>query len=410
MERNYFGAIEFGACYTTCVVVSYFQNKMNVVASCMVPTNGYYDGTITDNDAFLATIESVVNEISRKYKINLDEVILVLPNNNHRIYSAYVSNKVLTERQIIGKQQVDAIRNQIKSAKVNDGEILVEEVPTKYTLDGERALRSAPINYQSSILAIESNVHTLPRFVVESLKNALTEANVNVLGVVVNCNCAAFATTEQYGLENACIHINVGQESTTISSFAKGFLIKSTTLNFGFETLVSKLAHTLKVEKEFAKELFESYFVANVDYASDVVFDEERNLSEKRISGIVLNNVYNGFNLILEECEKLVKDPSSKEQVTYLLTGWLNDYEFFYEEFSKYTETSVKKGDINVIGLSSQAYVNCYGALLYYLKNNKDLIESKFENDEDFDVTKAINRNGLSSNETSSRFKDIFDD
>jgi cell division ATPase FtsA len=164
---------------------------MNVVASCMVPTNGYYDGTITDSDAFLATIESVVKEISRKYKINLDEVILVLPNNNHRIYSAYVSNKVLTERQIIGKQQVDAIRNQIKSAKVNDGEILVEEVPTKYTLDGERALRSAPINYQSSILAIESNVHTLPRFVVESLKNALTEANVNVLGVVVNCNCAA---------------------------------------------------------------------------------------------------------------------------------------------------------------------------------------------------------------------------
>ena len=69
-----------------------------------------------------------------------------------------------------------------------------------------------------------------------------------------------------------------------------------------------------------------------------------------------------------------------------------------------------EENGINVIGLSSQAYVNCYGALLYYLKNNKDLIESKFENDEDFDVTKAINRNGLSSNETSSRFKDIFDD
>lgn len=416
MEKNYFGSIEFGACYTTCVVVSYFQNKINVVASCMVPTNGYYDGTITDNDAFLATIENVVSEISRKYKITLDEVILVLPNNNHRIYSAYVSNKVLTERQIIGKQQVDAIRNQIKSAKVNDGEILVEEVPTKFTLDGERALRSAPINYQSSILAIESNVHTLPRFVVESLKNALTEAKINVIGQVVNCNCGAVATTDKYGLENACIHINIGQEVTTISSFAKGFLIKSNTLNFGFETLICKLAHTLKVEKEFAKELFESYFVANVDYASDVIFDEERNLSEKRISGIILNNVYNGFNLILEECDRLTNDPSFKEQASYLLTGWLNDYEYFFEEFCKYTDVKIKKGIIDVIGLDQQAYVNCYGALLSFFKNNKEVIESRIENEGEIDFTTSIptfnptKQSTGTNNESSSRFKDIFDD
>ena len=54
------------------------------------------------------------------------------------MYSAYVSNKVLTERQIIGKNQVDAIRNQIRNAKVSEEEILVDEVPTAYILDGDR--------------------------------------------------------------------------------------------------------------------------------------------------------------------------------------------------------------------------------------------------------------------------------
>lgn len=412
MEKNYFGSIEFGSIYTTCVVVSYFQNKIDVVASCKVLTEGYYDGEVKDHDAFLSTIDKVISEISSKYRINLDEVVLVLPNNNHKIYSAYVSNKVLTERQIIGKQQVDAIRNQIKSAKVNDGEVLVDEVPTLFTLDGERVLRSAPINYQSSVLAIKSNVHTLPKIIVDNLKSALSECGINTIGQTINCYCGALASTSEYDLENECIHINIGQEVTTISAYSKSLLIKSLTINFGIETLISHLAYTLKIDKEYATNLFESYFISNVDYASDVIFDEENNLSEKRISGIVLNKVYNGFNQILDECVKLAEDCKFSDQHYYLLTGWLNDYEYFVEEFAKYSTIKIKEGKINVIGLSSQAFINCYGALLSFFNSNKELVEKRVENDDSIDLNnynKSKNEN-KESTESKSRFKDIFDD
>ena len=120
--------------------------------------------------------------------------------------------------------------------------------------------------------------------------------------------------------------------------------------------------------------------------------------------------------MILEECDRLTNDPSFKEQASYLLTGWLNDYEYFYEEFCKYTEVKIKKGNINVIGLDQQAYVNCYGALLSFFKNNKEVIESRIENEGEIDFTTSIptfnstKQSNGTSNEGSSRFKDIFDD
>ena len=88
MEKNYFGAIEFGNLFTTCLIVSYHHNKLDVVATAIFKTLGYNDNKITNKDEFKQTIMDIKNKISFKYKIEFDEVILVLPNNSHEIYQA----------------------------------------------------------------------------------------------------------------------------------------------------------------------------------------------------------------------------------------------------------------------------------------------------------------------------------
>lgn len=413
MEKNYFGAIEFGALYTLVVIISYHDTQIDVVASCKFPSEGFYDGKITDEEAFSSSLSSIVQEINDKYKIHFDEVILVLPNNQHKIYSATVSNKVLTERQIIGKSQIDAIQVQIRNAKVNDDEILVEEVPTLFALDNDRVLRSAPIHYQSSILTIKSNVHTLPKNMVTSITNALKKQNIDVLGQFLNCGCGAIVTSNNYELENECVHINIGQEVTTISIFTKSLLIKSCKINFGVESLIAYLADILKIDMKKSAELFESYFIANIEHASDVIFDEDLNLSEKRISGIVLNQVYIGFNQIMEAIKKITAECNFTDDHFYLLTGWLNDYDYFVEEFEKAVHRKVKEGVIDVIGLNMQAYVNCYGALQLFIQRNKSYITKRFENEESIDVQKIVEQKATSEEEktiSNSRFKDIFED
>ena len=224
MEKNYFASIEFSSLSIKILILSYFQNKYNVIASTSIDSSGFYNGEITDIDAFNASLDKAIEEIKLKFKINLDEIILVLPSNEHRVYSAYLNNKVLTERQIIGKPQVDSLRKQLRSAKVNDGEILVSEIPTLYTLDNNRQLRSAPIGQRSSILAIKSNIHTLPKNIVNPLITALTNGNIKVIDKVINCQCGVRATLTDYDLEKECIHVNISEDITTVSVFYKNVL------------------------------------------------------------------------------------------------------------------------------------------------------------------------------------------
>lgn len=415
MEKNYFGAIEFGSIHTNILIVSYHHNKLDVVAALKIPSTGFNNGEIKDAQAFNDSLTNALNDVLKKYKILLDEVILVLPSNGHKIYSAKVSNKVLTERQIIGKVQVESIRNSIKNAKLSENEVLVYEVPTLYELDNNRQLRSAPINYQSSILTISSNIHVLPKNLIDTLRNSLVEKNISIMSQYLNCHCGAVATSKNYDLEGECVHINFNQDVTTISAFNKNMLIKSVNINFGVETLITYLAYNLKIEKEYAKELFESYFVCDNEYSSDIIFDEENNLSEKRISGILLNRVYVAFNEILDATLKLVSECKFSEDVKYIVSGLLNDYEFFVSEFAKYAALDINEGMIDVIGINDQSFVNCYGAIMIYIDENQEAILKRIEDDDQVDLSN-LNLNNFNdgdedeNNETKSRFKDIFDD
>ena len=84
------------------------------------------------------------------------------------------------------------------------------------------------------------------------------------------------------------------------------------------------------------------------------------------------------------------------------------------EEFSKNTKLNVRYGFIDVVGLNSQSYANCYGALVMFVNDNLDLIQHRIESEGNIEL-ESVNQNVSiaeenKSNELNSRFKDIFDE
>ncbi len=424
MEKNYFGAIEFGSVYTIVLILNYHHNKLDVVADSRLLSkeyssndldsldNGYFDGEIINAKNMTSTIKNISNRIENKFKIKLDEVIIVLPNNDHKFYQADVSNKVLTERQIIGQNQISSMKNKIKNAKMNDGEVLVEDVPSKYYLDNNIMLRSAPIGYQSSTLTIKSNIHTLPITIYNPICEALKNSNIAILGHFLNCSCGASVTANNYELETECVYININQDSTTISGYNKNLLIRSCKVDFGLVHLIKYLAKTLNVSLGESLKLLESYFVCDIEKANDIVIDEEKNISENRVSAIILNKLYEGLDLIKQGCHNIISECKFIERPSYLVSGVLNDYEGFVDIFSKKLNLEVKGGFLNVIGLDSQIFINCYGAIKLYIERNPLEINKRLSQTGEIVQDNNDNLNNkVTNNEISKkRFHDIFDD
>ena len=413
MEKNYFGAIEFGNLFTTCLIVSYHHNKLDVVATAIFKTLGYIDNKITNKDEFKQTIMDIKNKISFKYKIEFDEVILVLPNNSHEIYQATAKSKILTERQIIGESQIEAIRAQIKKTSVGENRVLIDEFPLSYMLDNGRALRSAPVNYQSSTLAIKYNLHTILKEDIYPVKECLKECKINVIGQVLNCSCAPYVTCQTFDLEGECIHVNILQEATTISAYKKNALRKSIKIDFGIKNIVEELSLSLNVSLDEALELFESYFVCDLKKTTSIAFDENNDLSERKISEIVLNYLENNIVLIIDGVNKLANECLFTEHYI-LLTGLLNDYIGFDKFFENKTTLRVKAKNVYAIGFDGQEYLNVYGAIVQFIDNNANYVNARLEDDDhlvignDNTTTSVTDANKTSSN--TKRFHDIFEE
>ena len=416
MEKNYFSAIEFGSLFNNVLVMSYNNDKLDVVAALKVPSKGFLNGEIINDDEFDNSIKFLIQQVCSLYKIKIDEAILVVPNNSHNIKATALGFNILTEKHIIGKVQIDSIKNQVMKVPILDEEMIIKQVPTMFELDNGRMYRTEPLGISSSTLKINSILHTLPKRIVLPLNESLKNNNVRVLSNELCCHCGAYGVSSDFELEGQCIHINIGQDATTLSAFSKNIIVgKTIQLNFGFASLVTFLARTLNVSFDFAQDLIESYFICNNDYASDVIFDENFKLSEKRISGIVLNRLYNAFSEIVEAYNTLLDEVKFESNCKVLLTGCLNDYEFFVEEFSKNTQLNVIEGNIDVVGITDQTFVNCYGAIVNFIRENKDLIVSRFE--EMINVSDIKSQDSYENNETkkenpvnAGKFRDIFDD
>lgn len=416
MEKNYFSAIEFGSLFNNVLVMSYNNEKLDVVASLKVPSKGFSNGEIINEEDFDNSIKLLIQQVCSIYKIKIDEVILVVPNNSHNIKSTALGFNILTEKHIIGKVQIDSIKNQVMKVPILDEEMIIKQVPTLFELDNGRTYRTEPLGISSSTLKINSILHTLPKRIVLPLNKSLENNNVKVLSNELSCHCGAYAVSNDFELEGQCIHINIGQDATTLSAFSKNIIVaKTVQLNFGFASLVTFLGRTLNISFDLAQKLIESYFLCNNDYASDVIFDEELKLSEKRISGIVLNRLYNAFSEIVEAYNVLHDEVKFDSGCKVLLTGCLNDYEFFVEEFAKNTQLNVIEGNIDVVGIKDQTFVNCYGAVVNFIKENRDLIISRFEemiNVSDIKESETVDNKNV-QNETpvnEGKFRDIFDD
>ena len=73
MEKNYFGAIEFGTLFNNILIVSYNNEKLDVVASLKVPSKGFLNGEIINEEEFNESLILLVKETCQKFKINIDE-------------------------------------------------------------------------------------------------------------------------------------------------------------------------------------------------------------------------------------------------------------------------------------------------------------------------------------------------
>ena len=411
MKLNSFATLDLSTFYSKVVIAEMNKTNVYIVGAFKLKTKGYANGYITNVDEFNNFLNELISNVSLKYKIKLDELILVFPNITHKVRLAGAKMAIQTHMNLIRENEIKRIRRECRNVKLNEDEVAVDESPIKYVLDSGKTLYQAPVNIQSTSLQLTSYIHTLPISIVEPLLIAFENVNIDVLDAYLEPLACYSGIENQINKEKATLIINYSYDCISFGYFDNNQLLKSSRLNFGEKDVLKAISTEFNCDINRASDLLDSHFVLDTLSSSDVVFDFESKITENKIRDCVLESFEELFIKIIAEINNY-KDSFRNENLDVIITGkWLN-YRNFITYFNNRINLKAISGQIDVFGINDNEYITCYGAFIRFITLNKSFILQREEDDDDkisfsVNTTEIKNNSKTTSNDS---FLDIFDE
>jgi len=117
MKLNSYAAIEIDSLYAKLIIAEMNKGNIHIIAALKGLVEGYEDVVIIDDEAFLTSILSLLQLADHKYKIKIDEIILVLPNISHKVRMAGANMAIQTPMHLISMNEIKKIRKRENKRK-----------------------------------------------------------------------------------------------------------------------------------------------------------------------------------------------------------------------------------------------------------------------------------------------------
>ena len=179
---------------------------------------------------------------------------------------------------------------------------------------------------------------------------------------------------EKYAKEQVGAIINIGSETTTVSLYNKGIIVKSSIIGLGGKNIDNDIAYIYKLKPENATKVKERFALAHKRYAStnDIYETEDKTgetvkINQFEVSEIVMSRIEEILVLARKEINIL-----TKREVDYILitggTSGMSNFSLISEEvLGKVT----KIGNIKTIGLRNNKYSSAIGNIIYFINKLK---------------------------------------
>lgn len=405
MKLNSYAALEIGTHYTKLVVAEFNKGNVYVVAYQSIETKGYQDGNIIQPDEFLLCLSELFQKVENKFKIKVDELILIFPSIQHKVHMAGANMAIQTPMHLIGMNEIQKIRLDCRNVQLADGETAVDECPIKYVLDSGKTLYTIPLNLQSNTLQLTSYIHSLPTTLVAPLLNIFQRLHIDLLDAyLLPLTCFSMVAAKQ---EEPLLLIHYDYDALTFAYFESQHLLKSSRLDFGEKKILMALQNQFSIDQKEALMLLDSYFITDMNQATTTYIQPQKMMSEQTISQCVHEQFLKIIPAIQEKIQQYGQDFGTHFEIK--ISGkWLN-YRHFVSYFNQLCHLHAKGIYLNVLGMNSNEFLPCYGAIIRFITLNKDYILHREEDDNQ--KPNFINQTNEFANQSASKkFVDIFDD
>lgn len=367
MKKIYTG-IDIGSDTIKIVVSEIYKNKLNVLASSVVSSEGVKKGLIVEAELVTKAIKNGLKEIEGMIGLKIDKVVASVPSYfaEFMLVDGYttINND---NKEVNGNDIVRALQSCVYN-KLNPGRELVTVIPLEFILDDKTGIRD-PKGFVGTKLGVKAVMITSPKKNIYSVVSILESVGLEVTDITFNAigDYCEFRNVET----DTCVGaiINIGAHTTNVSIFNKGVMIKSEILDIGGKNIDNDIAYIYKLDKIVAKEIKETFAVANKRLASVNEIYETTNLmgqllklNQYEISEVVSSRIIE----ILKLAKKQINVLTNKEISYIMITGGISEMPGFQLVVEEILGKKAYTMDMNSIGIRKNALSSVSGIIRYF--------------------------------------------
>ncbi|MEG0994761.1 MAG: cell division FtsA domain-containing protein [Bacilli bacterium] len=384
--KKIYSSIDIGTDSIKICIMELVNNKLVILGSSSTRTVGVINGKIIDENMVINSLKLAIKDISEKANLKIKKTLLII-NNVDLIFKISIGQMDISSEITaldIAKCEEKAIYKDIK-----ENEQLITVIPIEYKIDDE--ICSNPKGLTGENLQVKC-------VVIYALKEDMIKYNlifkkldIEITDYVLN------GISNYYEVKNSDLDrqigavVNIGYDTTNISIFNKGVIIKNKVLEIGSKKVDEDISYIYKLDKTTSRKLKETFAVSCKRYADSNDFYEIEEKSGRKlminnyeISEIVEARLIDLFEIIKKEINNL-----TKREISYIIiTGGITEMAgFLYLSRGAFGKL-VTVIDMKTLGIRHNKYSSVSGSIKFFTEKlelmdidysmfNEDLSNSK---------------------------------
>ena len=381
--KHIYTSVDIGTDTTKVVVTELYKGKLNLLAASSIRSKGIKKGLITNVNEAAETLKKAIGEVEEMLGVGIKKVLVNIPSYFAEFVKVEGEIRIDSDDSIINGNHISKV---LESALIdtNFSKEIVSIIPIDFSVDDQVGIKD-PKGLMGDVLRVRAVVALVPKKNIYSVVSLVDSIGLEVVDISLNAvgDINAFKNKDIESKLGAIV--NIGYETTNVSIYNKGIIIKNSIIGMGGKNIDNDLSYMYKIDLNDAIKVKEKFALAYKNNASKVDFYDinDVHINQFEASDVVMSRVEEILSLAKKEINIL----ANRKMDFIILTGGVSNMECFKNVAESIFGEDVIMGNVNIIGIRNNKYSSCIGNIAYYINRLKLLGKNSTMIDDDSDLS-----------------------
>ncbi|MBO6232607.1 MAG: cell division protein FtsA [Clostridia bacterium] len=270
-----------------CTVVGEVNNfgQIETISSTSCKCSGLKKGKIINEDEISLSLAKTIKDAEDETNLKINSAYVTIPGKYITIVQNSISKEAKDKFAGITTKDVQGAIAQIKDIEVPEGEVLVDIVLDKITLDNGTVVAD-PVGSLSSSFTISAQIILAEKEYVRKLSSIFKKAGLEIDGIVPTTLAQRNLILDKNELHDNIMLLDIGAGNVDIGVFEGETFIYTNSIPVGGDNITNDIALVLNISEEEADKLKRQYGLALksfIDNDNDIILNTCKETDKSKI-------------------------------------------------------------------------------------------------------------------------------